>query len=147
MLNQTINGIAQKLNQVFGDEYEIHIDQVEQDLKEPCFLIVCVDGRQKQEVGPLYFREQAFDIHYFPQSKKKSAREINSVLELLYTGMEYIEIGVIGGNLVRGMKMKHEVIDGVLHFFVNYDIRIRKAIEPEDAMEGIEINGGIKSGE
>ncbi len=143
MLDQIINGIAQKLNQVFGDETEIYIDEVEQDLKEPCFLILCIDGGQEQGVGPLYFREQAFDIHYFPQSKKQSTREINSVLGLLYEELEYIEVS---GNLVRGTEMKHEVIDGVLHFFVHYDIWLRKVIEPDPAMEEIEVNGGIKDG-
>jgi hypothetical protein len=132
MLDQTINGIAQKLNQVFGDGYEIYIDQVEQGLSEPCFLIVCVDGGQEQGMGTLYLREQAFDILYFPYSSKQLTREINGVIGLLYTELEYI---TVDGNPVRGTEMKHEVVDGVLHFFVHYDIRIRKVVEPDPFME------------
>jgi hypothetical protein len=31
--------------------------------------------------------------------------------------------------------MKHEVVDGVLNFFVNYDFFVRKTTEQTDAME------------
>jgi len=140
MLNETVNGIAQKLSDMFGDEYEIHIDAVEQGLKEPCFLIVCLTGNQQQEIGTLYERKQAFDIHYFPKANKIT-REVNSVISLLNMELEYINVN---SNLVRGTKMKHEVINGVLHFFVNYDVRIRKVIEPDPLMEDLILNGRVK---
>lgn len=138
MLNETITGLAQKLDQLFG--YEIYTDEVEQGLNEPCFFIVCLTGRQEQEIGTLYEREQAFDIHYFPQAHKPT-REINDVADTLHMELEYI---TVDGNLVRGSKMRHEVIDGVLHFFVNYDIRIRKVVEPGPYMEDLEINERVK---
>ena len=141
MLNKTITGIAQKLNQVFGDGYEIHIDEVKQGLKEPCFLIVCVTGSQQQEIGTLYEREQAFDLHYFPKAKNYTT-EVNSVVDALNMELEYI---TVDGNLIRGTKMKHQVTDSVLHFFVNFDIRIRKVVEPDPFMEGLEIIEGVKT--
>jgi hypothetical protein len=141
MLNETIDGIAQKLNQVFGDRYEIYIDEVKQGLKEPCFLIVCITGNQQQKLGTLYNREQSFDLHYFPQAKQIT-REVNSVIAALNMELEYIEIE---GGLLRGTKMKHEVIEGVLHFFVNYDIRIRKVVEPDPLMEDLEIIERVKT--
>jgi len=141
MLNETIDGIAQKLNQVFGDEYVIHIDEVKQGLKEPCFLIVCVAGGQEQEIGTLYNREQAFDLHYFPKAKQIT-REINSVIAVLNMELEYIELA---SGLLRGTKMKHETIDGVLHFFVNYDMRVRKVVELDPFMEDLEIIERVKT--
>jgi protein involved in ribonucleotide reduction len=145
MLNETIIGISQKLNQVFGDDYKIHIDEIEQGLKEPCFLIVNLTGDQELEIGNLYNRDQSFDIHYFPKNKKKISREVNSVVDTLNMELEYI---TVAGNLVRGTEMKHEVVDGVLHFFVNYDIRVRKAIESDPFLETITINEEVKvSGE
>jgi protein involved in ribonucleotide reduction len=141
MLNEIMIGIAQKLNQVFGDDYHIHIDEIEQGLKEPCFLIVNLKGAQEQEIGTLYNRDQSFDIHYFPKNKKKIIREVNSVVDTLNMELEYI---TVVGNLVRGTEMKHEVVDGVLHFFVNYNIRIRKVVEPDPFMGIVQFNGGVK---
>ena len=39
MLNEIIKGISMALNAAFGDGYEIYQNDVEQGLKEPCFLI------------------------------------------------------------------------------------------------------------
>jgi hypothetical protein len=141
MLNETIDGIAQKLNKVFGDGYEIYIDEVKQGLKEPCFLIVCITGNQQQKLGTLYNREQSFDLHYFPKTKQIT-REVNSVIAVLNMELEYI---TVDGNLVRGTKMRHEVIGGVLHFFVNYDMRIRKVVEPDPLMEDLTIIERVKT--
>jgi hypothetical protein len=141
MFNETMIGISQKLNQVFGDDYKIHLDEIEQGLKEPCFLIVNLKGGQEQEIGTLYTRDQSFDIHYFPQGKKIT-REVNDVADTLKMELEYI---TVDDNPVRGTGMKHEVVDGVLHFFVNYDIRIRKAIEPDPFMETLTTIEGVKS--
>jgi len=141
MLNETMTGIARKLNATFGNGYEIYIDEIKQGLKEPCFLLVCLTGRQQQEIGITYNREQAFDIHYFPKAKNYTT-EINGVVDTLNMELEYI---TVNGNLVRGSKMKHQVIDGVLHFFVNYDLRIRKVVDPEPFLENLELIERVKN--
>lgn len=142
MLNETINGIAQKLNQIFGDEYRIHIDTVKQGLKEPCFLIVVLEGNQEQVIGNLYSRKQSFDIHYFPQSKNGIIREVNEVLNKLLIELEYIEVNA---DLVRGTNINFDVVDEILHFFVNYDVRIRKVVEPDPLMEDLTIIERVKT--
>lgn len=130
MLNKVITGIAQKLNQVFGDGYEIYIDSVQQGLNEPCFLITCLQGAQNQLVGNLYERKQPFDILYYHRSKD-SASEINDVISSMQMEMEYI---IAGGSMLRGTNISYEVVDDVLHFFVNYDLRVRKEIIPDEYM-------------
>lgn len=142
MLNETVIGIAQKLDQTFGDGYEIYIDSVKQGLHEPCFLIVHLKGNQEQEIGNSYTREQPFDIHYFPQSKNDITQEISTVIDVLVMSLEYIEVD---DGLLRGTEMSHEVIDDVLHFYVNFNVRIRKVVEPDPAFETVIINGGVKT--
>jgi len=140
MLNLTYEGIAKKLDQVFGEGYEIYIDTVKQGLKEPCFLITAVNGNQKQLVGSLYSREQPFNIKYFPQFEDPT-REINDVIDCLQIGLEYIEVGP---DILQGTKINHETIDGVLHFFVNYDVRVRKEVIPEEYMGTLITNERVK---
>ncbi|WP_455577338.1 phage tail terminator family protein [Anaerosinus sp.] len=126
MLNEIMNAISQKIRSVFGSEYKIYFDEIAQGFKEPCFFISLLQANQKQIIGNRYFREHFFDIHYYPKSTAGITREVNEVTDKLLMALEYISIG---GDLIRGTKMKHEVHDDVLHFFVNYDVFVKKVIE------------------
>lgn len=140
MLNNLIDSIAIKLNQEFGDGVAIHKEQVKQGLKEPCFFIMLLTSNQKQVIGKRYFREHPFDIHYFPSTKDKST-EILDVVERLNDALEYI---TMDGDLIRGTKMYHEVVNDVLHFFVNYDLFVYKESEASDPMETLTVESGLK---
>ena len=126
MLNEIMNAISQKIRSVFGSEYKIYFDEIAQGFKEPCFFISLLQANQKQIIGNRYFREHFFDIHYYPKSTAGITREVNEVTDKLLMALEYISIG---GDLIRGTKMKHEVHDDVLHFFVNDDVFVKKVIE------------------
>lgn len=130
MLNETITGISQQLDQVFG--YQVNINSIKQGLVEPCFLITTLKGSHGQIIGNLYLRKQSFDILYYPKDKDDVTTETNAIIASMEMEMEYINVN---GAIVRGTKMNSEVIDNVLHFFVNYDLRIRKEIVPDEYME------------
>lgn len=40
MINSIIEAISVSLNGEFGDDYEIHMEEIKQGLKEPCFLLL-----------------------------------------------------------------------------------------------------------
>lgn len=130
MLNETIIGISQALDQLF--EHDIHIGSIKQGLIEPCFLIMLLKGSHAQLIGNLYLRQQPFDILYYPQNKDDVTTETASVISLMEMELEYI---MVADAIVRGTKMEHEVVDDVLHFFVNYDLRIRKELVPDEYMQ------------
>ena len=46
---------------------------------------------------------------------------------------------------IMGTKMKYEVVDGVLNFFVNYDCFVRK-IEQQTPMESLQASTSVKEG-
>lgn len=140
MINEIIDGISIKLNLVFGDDYEIYSEEVKQGLKEPCFFIVSLNNDQTPRLGNRYLREQAFDIHYFPGSAEKN-KEIYAVAEQLLSEMEYIDVL---GDPFRGTKMHNEVVNGVLHFFVNYNTHVYKVTELLDQMDTVQVNNGLK---
>ncbi len=140
MLNKIIDGIAIKLNQEFGDEYEIYKESVKQGLKEPCFFIVLLTATQTQVIGKRYFREQPFDIHYFPSTNDKNT-EIFNVVDKLNDALEYISME---SDLLHGSKMHYEVVDGVLHFFVNYNFHVYKESDALDIMETLTVGTGLK---
>lgn len=141
MVNNIINGLAVKLNEVFGAGYKIYKESIEQGLKEPCFSIVLLESLNTARLPSRYLRETAFDIHYFPKSTTGAKNEMYEIAEQLILALEYISVKDNGNDsLCRGSKMRYEIVDNVLHFFVNYDLFIKKEQEKGDGMEAVTIN-------
>lgn len=131
MINKITDGISVAINSEFGDSYEIYTESMEQGLKEPCFSIVCLNPTIEQFLGKRYFRTNQFCIHYFPSSKEQRS-ECNSVYERLFSALETI---TVDGDLIRGTSITSEYVDGVLNFFVNYDLFVYKEVDAEPLME------------
>lgn len=140
MINSIIAAISVALNAEFG--YVNHMEEIKQDLVEPCFFIQCVNPTTELFLGKRYFRQNQFCIQYFPKSDKKE-RECNEVAEKMIWCLEYI---TVDGQKMRGTKMKHNVVDGVLNFFVNYDCFVYKAAE-QTAMGEMKLETQVKEGD
>ncbi|MBQ9737919.1 MAG: hypothetical protein IJV75_00180 [Alphaproteobacteria bacterium] len=141
MINDIINGISVKLNEVFGSEHQIYKENIKQGLKEPCFNIVALEPTQTARLPNRYFRTYPFDIHYFPKSKTDAKTEMYEVAERLFIILEYI---FVVDNLCKGNKMKFEIVDGVLHFFVNYDTFIKKPTVKTDHMSDLMVDSTLE---
>jgi len=144
VINKVITGISQKLDEIFNavnEEYTIYTENVEQDLKEPCFFIFSLKPDNTKLFGNRYKREYPFDIHYFPKDSENINYECNEVTEKLMSDLEYI---TVDGSLVRGTEMSSEIIDNVLHFFINFNLIVKKDITREDPMENVKVNSGVK---
>lgn len=143
MINSIIEAISISLNDEFGDDYETHMEEIKQGLKEPCFFITCLNPTTELFLGKRYFRTNQFCIQYFPETNEKQ-RECNGVAERMLQCLEYITI--YGEDKpIMGTKMKYEVVDGVLNFFVNYDCFIRKT-EQQIPMESLQASTSVKEG-
>ncbi len=126
MINSIIAAISIALNKEFGDGCKNYTEEVKQGLEEPCFFISCINPTHTLIRGRRYFRGNAFCIQYFPAVHGREREECNAVAERLYSCLEWI---TAAGNLVRGTKMRGEVVDGILNFFVDYDLIVCR---PED---------------
>lgn len=143
MINSIIEAISISLNEEFGDGYETRMEEIKQGLKEPCFFITCLNPTTELFLGKRYFRTNQFCIQYFPETNEKQ-RECNGVAERMWQCLEYITI--YGEDKpIMGTKMKYEVVNGVLNFFVNYDCFIRK-IEQQTPMESLQASTNVKEG-
>ena len=143
MINSIIEAISISLNEEFRDGYETHMEEIKQGLKEPCFFITCLNPTTELFLGKRYFRTNQFCIQYFPETNEKQ-RECNGVAERMLQCLEYITI--YGEDKpIMGTKMKYEVVDGVLNFFVNYDCFIRKT-EQQTPMESLQASTSVKEG-
>ncbi len=144
MINKIINGICKAINAEFGDEYEIHTESIEQGLKEPCFSIMCINPTNNLFRQNRYFRKNQFCIHYFPSTEDEK-EECQEVTERLYDCLEYIEIDE--ETKTMGTDMNTKFSDGVLNFFVNYDMYVKKDKKEEiPKIEDCNYNTNIKEG-
>lgn len=132
MINAIIEAISISLHSEFGDRYTIYANEVKQGLKEPCFFVSCINPTSRLFFDKRYFQENAFCIQYFPADANREKEECNEVTERLFLCLEWL---TVAGDLVMGTKMRSETADGILSFFVNYDmfVYIRKNEAP--AME------------
>lgn len=144
MITEIIEAISVALNSEFGDDYEIHMEEIRQGLTEPCFFITCLNPSLKPHAGNRYQCTNQFCINYFPESEEKQ-QECNAVGERMIWCLEYITKDG-DSKPIRGTKMNYEVIDGVLNFFVNYDCIVTKT-ESQTAMEILETNTVVKEGD
>lgn len=146
MINSIIRAISITLDAEFDEkEYSFHMEEMKQDLKEPCFFIACLNPTHELFLGKRYFRQNQFVIQYFPESTEELQSECNAVAERMTWCLEYITVPG-EDKPIMGTKMKYRIIDGVLNFFVNYDCFVRR-VEQNEAMETLESNTGVKEGD
>lgn len=139
MINAIIKSISIALNGEFGNDYKIYTEEVSQGLKEPCFFVFCINPTNQLFFGKRYFRTNQFCIQYIPSTRKKRV-ESNEVADRLYLCLELI---AVDGDLVRASKMRYEMVDGILNFFLNYDLFVYHK-EQIDLMETIETDTIVK---
>ncbi|WP_394372088.1 phage tail terminator family protein, partial [Clostridium neonatale] len=92
-------------------------------------------------VGNRYERKYPFDIHFFPDTELVDGistinNQLNEVTERLFTALEYI---TVDNSLVRGTSINAEIVDNVLHFFINFNMIVKKETEPIDTMGSLTI--------
>ena len=132
MFNNLSAGIAIAINQEFGDSYEIYTDEVEQDLKEPCFFIMMLNPDIERRLSVRREVDVPMSIQYFP---KKGRAECNDVAERLALYVLECITPYESDALIRGKDMHWEIVDGVLNFFVTYNFFVYKIEDPKPLME------------
>lgn len=134
MINKIVDGISNALNQEFGDEHEIYQNNVMQGLDEPCFFIAALEPSKDQLLQNRFLQRNPFDVHYFPK-RWDDNREMQEVAERMLDCLEWI----IPEEPIRGTEIRWQIEDGVLHFFVSYNV-VRNRMIQKDLMQEITQN-------
>lgn len=132
MINAIIGAISTALYKEFGDWYRIHMEEVSQDLEEPCFFIQALEPAGRLLRGPRYTRTNQFCIQYFPESEKEPNRECYDTAERMFSCLEQI---ALEGSWRRGTRRRYKVVDGRLNFFINFDCILRREGEEQSMGE------------
>lgn len=139
-INDILDGISIKINEVFDDEYTIYTNNVKQGLEVPCFFIKTLPSGRKKLIGNRYENEINLVIHFM--LKDENLEKINDVSDKLYE-LEYITL--LNGDIFRGYNMKTEISDGVLLFFITYKYFTYKEKAEEQNMQNLIEKGEMKA--
>lgn len=142
MLNEIITGIATALGTTFGPDYRVYENDVKQGLTEPCFFVATLKPDQTPMLGDRSHWRFPFDIHFFPK-KPGTNEELYNMAEQLSLALRYITLP--NGDLLRGLSISFEAVDGVLHFFITYNMTVYIPKELP-TMETLEIDQHTKKG-
>ncbi|MCY6958867.1 hypothetical protein OW729_09655 [Clostridium sp. ZC22-4] len=89
-----------------------------------------MSSEQDKELNIRYKKNVFFDIHYFSDKEDINSDCLN-MADKFYDLLEYVQVN---DNLYRATNMTHEVIDGVLHFFLQFNYKVIKEIEKAPKM-------------
>ncbi len=86
--------------------------------------------------------ENRFCIRYVPKSREQANRECNAAAERLSCCLEQV---IVSGDAMRGTKMKWEMADEMMDFYVNYDLFVYGGKEPIPVMEELSVETSMKA--
>lgn len=119
-VNTIRDGVIQTLSFLFPG-MDVYGEKIKQGFEAPCFFVKLLTGSQDKELGRRYSRSYAFDIHYFPEGEDINL-SAHDMAERLY---ELQNIDIQGGKY-RLTGTSHEIVDDVLHFFVDINFMVMK---------------------
>lgn len=132
----TTKDIRRAIIKVLQDAFpnlSVYGDEIAQGFKEPCFFVKGLPGTQTKEIGRRYNRTTSFNIHYFAKGSD-DAWDMDVKLYELFENL------YVNGDLYRGSGLTGEVVEGVLHFFVDYNFQVIRESENYPKMQ--ELQGG-----
>ena len=137
MVNKFLKAVTKQLGTTFGNKYRYYVENVEQDLKKPCFTADVLIPLQRSKSPVLYDRTMPLVIHYFSDSKTNLKQDCYSVGEQAVECLEYLPFE---GGLIRGEDISWQMVDDVLQIFVTYKFTTKRVTTEENVIETLENN-------
>ena len=137
-MKEIIDGISIRLNEIFGDEYDIYLEEVDQDLQTPCFFITLVDFEDKNMISDRKFRQYAFTIVYIPSDISGHRMQFAEVADKLFDNFDSIELA--DGSLIYTFDRVINIVGDVLEFTVLFKLYKQYENEAEEVQEHLEMS-------
>lgn len=118
MVNKFLDAITVALHKVFGNDYHYYVEDIEQNLKLPCFTVDVLEPLQRSVNSYQYYRTMPCVVHAFTANKESTKHDLYSLGDKVLEALEYI---TIENRLVRGENMSYQLVEGdVLQVFITY---------------------------
>jgi len=113
-------------------------EEIKQNLDPPHFFVRLLEPAHTQELGRRFRRELPFAVRYFSEGGNE---DLYAMAETLTAALQRIDVG---GRPVAGTNMRFQIVDGVLHFLVDYTLLVWKPAPDEPIMASLIQEGGLK---
>ena len=120
MTNQVLDGITIALHGKFGDTFSYYVENIEQHLDKPCFVVKALNPLVKAKNQIRYHWTIPVVVHFFTDKEvtEEAKKDNYNIAGQLLEALEYI---TVDGNLTRGEDIEFTVVDDVLQFFITYN--------------------------
>lgn len=137
MVNTVLNSISKALYTTFGNTYRYYVEDIEQNVKLPCFTLGVLNPLCRSINRKDYYRTVPCVIHFFTNDKANLTKTCYSIGEQTLECLEYLDID---GHLVRAEDMSYTLVDDVLQIFLTYRFWTEKTenLTPMEDLEYVE---------
>ncbi|RRJ62405.1 hypothetical protein EHV15_05150 [Paenibacillus oralis] len=115
-------------------------EEIKQGLNPPCFFVRLLEPEHTQELGRRYMRLHPFAVRYY--GVDRANEDYYDMAERLTSVLQQINVNDV---LVRGSEMNFEIVDEVLHFFVNYNFLVWEPAPDIPKMQELDVQEGLIS--
>lgn len=126
-------------------DISINLEKIEQGFEKPSFFILPINETEEILIGDRAKRTVTFDVHYFTDEINEPKADLLNVANKLYPVLKKLGKEDNEENyFLNGFNLHHEIVDGVLHFFVTYKYIVIYSDDVSDNMqvlERVKING------
>ncbi len=135
MIQEMVQAMTQAIHTVAPD-IPIYDAKTEQPFKLPCFYIVPKAMNQKKNLGNRYQQTYSYDIQYYPSENIGAEVDARRMQEIAVDALEWIEVS---NKPVKGLDIRAEYAEGMLHVFVNYQVSVIEVEDSDERMKQLEI--------
>lgn len=114
-------------------------EEIKQGLTPPCFFVRLLQPEHAQELGRRYIRYHPIVVRYYAVDRANAA--MYDMAEQLTSVLQQI---IVAGRPVRGIGMRFEIVDEILHFFVEYNFHVWAPKPDDPGMASLDVQEGLK---
>ena len=141
MTEEIIKAVCKAIYEEFGSEDTLYSEAVEQNMKTPCFFVLCAAPELNRFLGNRYFKKTPVVIQYFPLETAKPKTECENIAERLFLLLDQIPFE---DSFINGTDLNAKIVDGVLNFFVDYNMFVHKVKAPKDKMKSLTMTSEVR---
>lgn len=137
-INDVRYAVHTALDTAFPDN-AIMGEEIKQGLNPPCFFVRLLEPSHDQELGRRFIRYHPFVVRYY--APERTNADMYDMAEKLTAALQWI---TVVDRPIRGTGMRFEIVDEVLHFFVNYKFHVWAQKPEYPAMQKLDVEEGLK---
>lgn len=132
-----VDAISNRLYDIFGDAYPIHLESVEQDFKPNSFFIHPVYASDKNLIHNRKYRTVEFDLVFIPEDNEPR-KTMTIVSDKLFSSFDFVVLE--DGTILRTFNRNIDVVNNMLHFRITFKFDYFAEIPEEELQESIEMS-------